>query len=285
LAGAVPAVLDVLRGGGELYTVELAARGASLPLAEVLAPADGASGVVALAAKAARPLRLSVTTRGQERSVSTRPVAVAASWLAPHLDPAAAARPREMRLLAGASTTALIEPVVHPAEPPPAPGVHGFMERSVVRNALSLAFTPRARACYLNRPSSTPAERDLAGRVRLALDLVRGEVGAVRVEGSTLARPAIETCLREAAFGLEVPRAYRNDDPVTAVLNLVFRPRNPQEKRGAISDPGVAEQMDLLIEEALEAMREEGAPAPAAAGPPPGAPPETTDRAPPPLGR
>ena len=121
----------------------------------------------------------------------------------------------------------------------------------MVRDALSLAFTPRARACYLNRSARTAADRDLSGRVRLALDLVRGEVGAARIEASTLAHPVIENCLREAAFALDVPRAYRNDDPVTAVLNLVFRPRTSERKTG-IENPSLNKEIDLIVEAALK---------------------------------
>ena len=92
----------------------------------------------------------------------------------------------------------------------------------------------RWRTCRARAPATstaraaTPALRDLTGRVRLAIDLMRGEVDA-RVESSTLDNAGIERCLREGAFELDVPRAARSDAPVTAVLNLVFRPRTPRE--------------------------------------------------------
>jgi hypothetical protein len=123
------------------------------------------------------------------------------------------------------------------------------MERSVVRDALSLAFTPRARACYLSRTAPTAADRDLAGRVRVALDLIRGEVADVRVNMSTLAHPGIESCLREAAYAVEVPRAYRNDEPVTAILNLVFRPRT---QSSTAENPSLSREIDVIIEAALK---------------------------------
>jgi hypothetical protein len=159
----------------------------------------------------------------------------------------------ETRLLVGPGVAALVEPVVRPAASPTATDdrPRGYLERSVVRDALSLAFTPRARACYLNRSARTAADRDLSGRVRLALYLVRGEVGAARIETSTLAHPMIENCLREAAFALDVPRAYRNDDPVTAVLNLVFRPRTPERKSG-ITNTSLNAEIDLIVEAALK---------------------------------
>ena len=80
--------------------------------------------------------------------------------------------------------------------------------------------------------------------MRLAIDVVRGEVERAAVESSTLNRADIEQCLREGAFEIEVPRVVRNDAPVTAILNLVFRPQTPEKKRG--NDLGaVGDQIDL----------------------------------------
>jgi hypothetical protein len=108
---------------------------------------------------------------------------------------------------------------------------------------------PRARACYLNRTGKTAASRDLTGKVRLAIDVVRGEVERAAVESSTLNRPDVERCLREGAFEIEVPRVVRNDAPVTAILNLAFRPQTP-ERKPAENLGAVGDQIDLLIEEA-----------------------------------
>jgi hypothetical protein len=91
--------------------------------------------------------------------------------------------------------------------------------------------------------------RELTGRVRMAIDLVRGEVMDARVESSTLAQPTIETCLRESAFALEVPRAYHNDEQVTAVVNLVFRPRTPEKRRSAEDTFPIGAEIDLILEE------------------------------------
>ena len=123
------------------------------------------------------------------------------------------------------------------------------MDRMVVRNVLSLAYMPRARACYLNRTGATPAERDLTGRVRIAIDLVRGEVDRATVVSSTLNNPAIEGCLRESAFAVDVPRAARSDAPVTAVLNMVFRPRTPAEKKADVDLGPVGDEIDMVIDE------------------------------------
>jgi hypothetical protein len=54
----------------------------------------------------------------------------------------------------------------------------------------------------------------------------------------------------------------RNDAPVTAVLNLVFRPQTPEKKRGDDLG-GVGDQIDLLIEEAQK-YEEQAAKAPGA---------------------
>ena len=102
--------------------------------------------------------------------------------------------------------------------------------------------------------------------MRLAIDVVRGEVERAAVESSTLNRADIEQCLREGAFEIEVPRVVRNDAPVTAILNLVFRPETPEKKRG--DDLGaVGDQIDLLIEEATK-HEEQAAKTPAPADTP-----------------
>jgi hypothetical protein len=126
--------------------------------------------------------------------------------------------------------------------------VKGSMDRMMIRNVLSLAYMPRARACYLNRTAATAALRDLSGKVRLAIDLVRGEVDRATIESSTLGNADIERCLTESAFEIEVPRATRSDAPVTAVLNMVFRPRTP-DKKADVDLGAVGDQIDLVIEE------------------------------------
>jgi hypothetical protein len=83
----------------------------------------------------------------------------------------------------------------------------------------------------------------------LTIDVVRDEVERVGIESSSLNHADIERCLREGAFAIDVPRAVRSDAPVTAILNLVFRPRTPEKKSGP--DLGaVGDQIDLIIEEA-----------------------------------
>ena len=69
---------------------------------------------------------------------------------------------------------------MHAAAAPAAAPVQGVDGPDVMRNVLSLAYMPRARACYLTRTGATAALRDLTGRVRLAIDLVRGEVDDAR---------------------------------------------------------------------------------------------------------
>ena len=263
----VPAILETLRTGGDVHGLALAqgkagdagkrARSGAVKLAEVLAPGHGASGV-ALLPRGLSPagglmLTPSGSARSEPRPLPVHAVAVDARWLAPLARPA----PLRERVLVGPAVAAMVEPARpapggDPSQDPP----RGYMERSVVRDALSLAFTPRARACYLNRSARTPAERDLAGKVRLALDLVRGEVGGVRVESSTLGHPAIESCLRDSAFAIEVPRAYRNDEAVTAILNLVFRPRTP-DRRPTLQE-STGRELDLLVEAALKAPLDAG---------------------------
>lgn len=247
LEAALPEALAALRLGGDAFALRLELRDGPEVVAPAISPGAGTATILSLKSKARSwgPAALLAETGAQTHSVPLHVVNVEPRWLSS----AAPAGP-EARLFVGPSVAALVEPVARPGVEPEPPGPSGFLERSVVRDALSLAFTPRARACYLNRSAATPADRDLTGRVRLALDLIRGEVDDARVESSTLRRPAIEACLREAAFAFNVPRTYRNDERVTAVLNLVFRPRSP-DKPLATTEPGVSREIDLLVDGAL----------------------------------
>ncbi len=211
-------------------------------------------------------MRIEAVARGQRIAVAPVPSRVAPEWLRPWV---VAGATNPTRFLSVPSVVALVEPVPHAAAASTAAseaGVKGSMDRMVIRNVLSLAYMPRARACYLNRTAATPALRDLAGKVRLAIELARGEVGGVKIESSTLDNPDIERCLQESAFEIEVPRAARSDAPVTAVLNMVFRPRT-SDKKADVDLGEVGNEIDLVIEEMHR--REASAPASRAAPPTP----------------
>jgi hypothetical protein len=240
---AVPAALADLERGGDLGTVRLVTDGNARVLSEALAPDAAVSGVVALRGRPPRSIQIAGVARGRPVVATAVETSISRAWIRPWLEPGP---PRE-RLLVTPALAALVEPVLRPATAAE-PGVKGSMDRMVIRNVLSLAYMPRARACYLNRISATPAQRDLAGRVRLAIDVVRGEVNRATIESSTLGNPEVETCLRESAFAIDVPRAARSDAPVEAILNLVFRPRTP-ERKPEVDLGAVGAEIDLVIEE------------------------------------
>src|SRR5207247_1929654 len=104
----------------------------------------GAAAVVSLDAKAARLVSASMTivTGAETRGVPVKMVAVEPRWLPPPKEASAAS---EARALFGPALAVLVEPVARPNGDVEEPGPRGFLERSVVRDALSLAFTPRAR--------------------------------------------------------------------------------------------------------------------------------------------
>ncbi|HVZ89986.1 MAG TPA: hypothetical protein VHG72_23700, partial [Polyangia bacterium] len=255
IAEAVPAALADLRRGGDLGALRLIADGTEHPLPATLAPGGVQADVLVLKSPPPHVLRLEAVAQGKPLVAGPAPARLDAAWLRPWAAPPPAG---QMRFLRAPGVVALVES--HPAAAPdPNAPVRGSMDRMVVRNVLSLAYMPRARACYLNRPGATPALRDLSGRVRLSIDLVRGEVDRATVESSTLQNPDIESCLRQSAFEIEVPRAARSDAPVTAVLNMVFRPRTP-DKKDEVDLGAVGAQIDLVIE---EMHRREAASAPA----------------------
>jgi hypothetical protein len=246
VADAVTGFLADIDRGGDVAGLRLKVDGRPTPLAPSLAPDAVLSGVVALGGKPPRTVEIEAMARGKRVALRARPTRMPADWLRGRAP--APAGPEKARMLVTPALLALVEPIIRQAPEPQAP-VRGAMDRLVMRNVLSLAYMPRARACYLARTGATAASRDLTGKVRLAIDVVRGEVERATIESSTLNRADIERCLREGAFEIEVPRVMRNDDPTTAILNLVFRPQTPEKKRG--DDLGaVGDQIDLLIEEA-----------------------------------
>jgi hypothetical protein len=246
---AVREALVALDRGGDLTAVRLGGPGHARTLADALAPGAAAAGVVMLTGGPPDKLEIEATAHGRRIATAPQRIAIPRPWLRALGAPSpSASSAGTARVLIASSLVALVEPVPHPAaatEPP----VRGSMDRLVMRNVLSLAYMPRARACYLDRTGATPAERDLAGRVRLAIDVARGEVERANIQSSTLNHADIERCLREGAFAIEVPRAVRSDAPVTAILNLVFRPRTTEKRPGG-EPGGLADQIDLLVEEA-----------------------------------
>jgi hypothetical protein len=186
-------------------------------------------------------VRIEALVHGQRVSIAPSPplAHLAPDWLRPWIEPGANA----VRLVSAPSLVAMVEPVARAAAGAGDVPVKGSMDRMVVRNVLSLAYMPRARACYLNRTAATPALRDLTGKVRLG-------------------NAAVERCLKDSAFEIEVPRAARSDAPVTAVLNMVFRPRTSDAK-GEVDLGPVGDQIDLVIEEMHRREASATAPPPA----------------------
>jgi hypothetical protein len=265
--GVTGALADLGRGG-DLGALRLVVDGTDRAIADALPPDATVSGLLTVHGKPPRRLAIEGTARGARSEAPVARTAVASAWVQPLIG----GQPPRARILVAPSVVGLVEPIAHAAAARQAE-VKGSMDRMVIRNVLSLAYMPRARACYLNRTGATPALRDLAGRVRLAIDVVRGEVARATVESSTLGNPEIESCLRDSAFAVEVPRAARSDAPVTAILNMVFKGHTP-DKKPEVDLGTVGAEIDLVIE---EMHRQEAS---ASASPPPGAlpAPENTQR-------
>jgi hypothetical protein len=176
---------------------------------------------------------LHLTGSGLDGSLraAVRPVIAKPMWLEPFFRDAS--RRAGLAWSGAAESVALaILPVSSPADKAGGDDiVHGQMDPLVLRNALALAFLPRARACYLSRRAATAADTYLRGRLRLELTIERGELHQSVVRNSTLNHAGIENCVRDAAWSVEYPRPEHRDAPTVANLNLVFRPRTPEETR------------------------------------------------------
>jgi hypothetical protein len=207
-------------------------------LADVLSAGQGASTVFVADGHLSAQRRLRFSARGTEpkshREVETvrlavKPALAKSEWVAPLVAGDSARR----RAWAGATSSVAL--AVLPASPPPKKSgdeiVRGRLDETVLRNALALAFMPRARACYVSRRVATATDAFLQGKVRLELTIERGELHGAVVRQSTLNHPEIESCLCAAAFAVEYPRPEHRDALTVANLNLVFRPHTSQDKR------------------------------------------------------
>jgi hypothetical protein len=218
-------ILAAMARGGDLLDVRLE----SGKLAEVLSPGRGASLAFNDPARLPRDRRVRVSARALDAEVraETTPALVKREWLDPLVETAASAR----RAWSGANTNmtvAILPPPVQTNKPSDGV-VRGRMDPTVLRNALSLAFMPRARACYLSRRVAKADDVYLRGRIKLELSIERGELHDAVVRSSTLGHPDIENCVRSAAWAVEYPRPEHRDAPTTANVNLVFQPRTAQE--------------------------------------------------------
>jgi hypothetical protein len=115
-----------------------------------------------------------------------------------------------------------------------------------------LAFMPRARACYLSRRVAKAADANLRGRMKLELTIERGELHDAVVRSSSLENPIVEDCVRAAAWAIEYPRPEHRDALTVANLNLVFRPRTPEDARDTATKQGsqdseIGREIDLFL--------------------------------------
>ena len=225
LAEAGKGIVADLRAGGDLLDLRVeGARKAATSTDGFEQAAIGPGGGTRLLSrrKAAGPpgsIRVRASYQGKPVTLSSTPAGLDRAAVQALL--AERNRPRVAR---NAEAAVLLAPV-NTQDPEAPPVVRGQMDKDVVHKALAYAYLPRARACYLTRAIKTAQDFQLRGRLRLELHLERGEMVGAEVKRSTLGRPEIEACLREAAFAVDIPRALSNDAPVLAVLNLVLRPR------------------------------------------------------------
>jgi hypothetical protein len=244
-ATAVPAVVEALRSGGDLIDPRLrspsAVRDAPLDQPAVV-PGGGAAFLGRTPAPVTGPVTLTALLEGAPVTLSAAPAALDARAAAAVAELLAA--PPAGWLAMSAEAAAVIRPVGAAAPPAVA---RGDMDKDVLHKALGYAYLPRARACYLTRAVKSAADFQLRGRLRLELSLARGEMMDAVVRSSTLARPDIEACLREAAFSVEIPRAMYNDAPVTAALNLVFRPRSEVKPVDASLPSPLSAEVDRIL--------------------------------------
>jgi hypothetical protein len=240
--GAAAAIVEGLRGKGDLLDAQVAGSGLARPaLLQPVSIGQGSGGLVIVkTAGSVGSLRVRGRHAGTPVSAGTAAVGLPRAWARALVRPAGPAWTK----IAPQAAVVIAPPPRPPDEPPI---VRGGMERDVVQKALGYAFLPRARACYLTRKITGASDFQLKGRLRLELHLERGEMMDAAVRRSTLGRPDIESCLREAAFAVEVPRAFNSDAPVIAALNLVFRPRTEARPPDAAAAEAVDRELTRIL--------------------------------------
>jgi hypothetical protein len=224
VADAARALVAAMAKGGDLLDVHVQ----DAKVANVIEPGQGSTITFT---RATRPRRLRFYARVLDGEVvaQSSPSRVKQEWLDPLLN-----EPVGRRLAWTGATSGMalaILPAAPAAKSAADTTVRGRLDPLVLRNALSLAFMPRARACYLTRRAAKAGDAYLRGRMKLELTLERGELHDAVVRGSTLDNHSIEGCVRDAAWAVEYPRPEHRDAPTTANLNLVFQPRTPEERK------------------------------------------------------
>jgi hypothetical protein len=227
--------------GGDLIDLRIE----DVKLMDSLPPGAGASLVFTTPGRLPRNPRVRVSARGLDGEVriDILPASVRREWLDSLLDRRAGRRRAWAGATLGMAVAVLPGPVT--AKQPRDEVVRGRMDPAVLRNALALAFTPRARACYVSRRVAKAGDAYLRGRLKLELNLERGELQDAVVRQSTLENPDIENCVRQAAWAVEYPRPEHRDAPTIANVNLVFSPRTPRERRPDAS--ATEKEIELIL--------------------------------------
>jgi hypothetical protein len=220
-------LLAAMAKGGDLLDLRLEGG----KMSDALPPGQGATLALTTRARLPREKRVRISARGLHGEVQGEvlPALVKREWIDALLDSHAGRRRAWSGATGGMAVAVLPGPAV--AKKPSDGIVRGRMDPAVLRNALALAFMPRARACYVSRRVAKAGDAYLRGRLKLELTIERGELQDAVVRQSTLDNPDIENCVRNAAWAVEYPRPEHRDAPTIANLNLVFQPRTGPEAR------------------------------------------------------
>jgi Mg-chelatase subunit ChlD len=241
LLGVVRSAVAGLAQGGDLFNVRTQGRKAR-ELAGAVAPGTGFAKTLILPTGQGSRVELVAERGGATVRARASAARVAAEWLQPLVE----TQSSKFWAASLPEVAVFVEMVVPRSQSAADSVVRGQMDPLVLRNALALAFLPRARACYVSRRVANGIDLALRGRVRLELHLERGELEDAIIRRSSLGRPEIEACVREAAFQIEYPRPMFRDAPTVAAVNLVFRPRTPEEK-GPADASAFDRELDLIL--------------------------------------
>lgn len=109
----------------------------------------------------------------------------------------------------------------------------GYLDQKIFRRYLGTRVFPRARVCY---NKAIARDQTLGGRIVFEVEVGKGEVMLARVDATGLNQrdPALEACLLEAAWALEIPAGHLDQQIYRVRYPVVFNP--PSDARPTMQD-------------------------------------------------
>lgn len=122
----------------------------------------------------------------------------------------------------------------------------GELDRGIIERLIETYVVPRARACYQDELRK---RRVTHGSLSLIVEIARGEVQNARVVRSTFSGGAVEDCVVDAAYNIQVPRVALGEDPETiGVARYPLRFRHVDNRAQVVTGKSSASERPAIID-------------------------------------